>query len=57
MTEKEHQGQPGSSPLETSRVIDRLIHIRKRKRAFGGQKMSMKTIHQQVEDQGRQRDG
>lgn len=56
MTDKEHQGQPGSGTLETSRVIDRLIHIRKRKRAFGGQKMSTKIIHQQGEEQGRVRD-
>jgi hypothetical protein len=34
-----------------------LIHIRKRKRAFGGQKVSMEAIRQQMEEQGRVRDG
>jgi hypothetical protein len=57
MTEEEHKGQPGSRTLGTSGVIDRLIHIRKRKRAFGGQKVSMEAIRQQVEDKGRKRDG
>jgi hypothetical protein len=46
---RQNQGQEASGMLGASDLMERLLHVRKRKRAFGGQTVDMEAIRRRLE--------
>jgi hypothetical protein len=45
----QERDKEASGPLGASGLMDRLLHVQKRKRAFGGQTINMEAIRRRLE--------
>ena len=55
MSESEHKPCGSGGALGATVLMDRLNHVRKRKRAFGGQTVNMEAIRQKIAKEQRRK--
>jgi hypothetical protein len=57
MSEAAHKPNESGGALGAAVLMDRLNHVRKRKRAFRGQTVDMEAIRKKIEEEQRRKGG